>query len=143
MTAVFRTGSGRISLDFIRTLRWRGTDRALEELATPEALTAWVTQLGPYAPGTEIPTPTQRTLHTAQEAREAVYLLLKTARETTPADCPPGARALLNNLAATPPPHPVLDEHGALTYAASDPVGALLAGIARDALDLATSPLLA
>jgi predicted RNA-binding Zn ribbon-like protein len=143
MTPAFRTGSGRMSLDFIRTLRWRGTAQALEELATPEALTAWVAQLGPYAPGTEIPTPAQRTLDTARDAREAVYALLKAARETTPADCPADARTLLNELAAAPTPHPVLDDHGALTHRAADPVAALLAAVARDALDLATSPLLA
>ena len=40
-TPDFRTGSGRICLDFIRTLRWRGSDEETEELDTPEALRAW------------------------------------------------------------------------------------------------------
>jgi predicted RNA-binding Zn ribbon-like protein len=139
----FRTGSGRLCLDFIRTLRWRGTEEAAEELATPEALIAWIGQLGPYTAETDLPTPTPRTLRTAQEAREAVYSLLKAARATTPADCPPEARSLLNKTASAPTPHPVLAENGELTHTAADPVAAILAAIARDALDLATSPLLA
>lgn len=142
-TLVFRTGSGRPSLDFLRTLRWRGTDQAEEELATPEALIAWVRQLGPYDQDAAIPLPTRRMLGRAQETREAVHALLASARTTSAADCPADARLLLNEIAAVATPHPVLDADGALTHTAADPVGALLAVIARDALDLATSPLLA
>ena len=80
----FRTGSGRICLDFIRTLRWRGTGDALEELATPEALVAWIELVGPFDADTEISRPTPGTLRAAQETREAVYSLLKAARTTTP-----------------------------------------------------------
>ena len=138
----FRTGSGRLSLDFIRTLRWRGTDGAFEELATPEALVAWIRQLGPYDEDAAIAAPTPRMLHAAQETREAVYALVKAARATTSADCPPDARGLLNKAASAPTPHPVLDEHGTLHHAAADPIAAILAAIARDALDLATSPLI-
>ncbi|WP_194892334.1 CGNR zinc finger domain-containing protein [Catenulispora pinisilvae] len=139
---VFRTGSGRLCLDFIRTLRWRDTPQALEELTTPEALAAWVRQLGPYDRAQPIATPTARTLATAQETREAVHALLAAARTTTPADCPSAARRLLNKVASGPTPHPVLDESGTLTHTAADPITAALAAIARDALDLATSPLL-
>ncbi|GAA1973533.1 CGNR zinc finger domain-containing protein [Catenulispora subtropica] len=142
-TPAFRTGSGRISLDFIRTLRWRGSAGEVEELDAPEALAAWVSQLGPYTTGIAIPPPSARALRTAHETREAVYALLKAARTTGAADCPPEARGLLNTIAAAPTPYPVLDVHGALTHTAADPVAALLALIARDALDLATSPLLA
>ncbi|MEY9858476.1 putative RNA-binding Zn ribbon-like protein [Catenulispora sp. GAS73] len=138
----FRTGSGRLCLDFIRTLRWRGTDGAFEELATPETLVSWIRQLGPYDEDVAIPTPTPRTLRAAQETREAVYALLKAARATAPADCPPDARGLLNKAASAPTPHPVLNEDGALHHTADDPVAAILAAVARDALDLATSPLI-
>ncbi|NUP46131.1 MAG: hypothetical protein HOW97_02275 [Catenulispora sp.] len=141
-TPDFRTGSGRVSLDFIRTLRWRGSAEETEELGTPEALAAWTSQLGPYSPDATVPTPTPRLLRAARETREAVYTLLKAARTTGAADCPAESRILLNRVAATATPHPVLDEHGVLTHAAADPVAALLALIARDALDLATSPLL-
>jgi predicted RNA-binding Zn ribbon-like protein len=138
----FRTGSGRLCLDFLRTLRWRGTDGAVEELATPEALIAWVRLLGPYAPDAALAAPTLHTLRAAQEIREAVHALLTAARTTSAADCPAAARTLLNTTAAAPTPHPVLDERGTVTHTAADPVAALLAAIARDALDLATSPLL-
>lgn len=140
--STFRDDSGRLSLDFIRTLRWRGSPAELEELDTPEALSAWTSQLGPYSPDTAI-TANTRTLRTAHETREAVYALLKAARTTSAADCPPEARATLNKIAAAATPHPELDAHGALTYAAADPIAALLSLVARDALDLATSPLLA
>lgn len=145
----FRSGSGRLCLDFIRTLRWRGTDEALDELATPEALAAWIAQLGPYGADTEIVdelllhAPTPRTVRAARETREAVYSLLKAARATTAANCPPEARAVLNKTASAPTPYPVLTATGELTHTAADPIGATLAAIARDALELAASPLLA
>jgi predicted RNA-binding Zn ribbon-like protein len=142
-TPDFRTGAGRISLDFIRTLRWRGSAEELEELDTPEALSAWVTQLGPYSSDAGIPTPATRTLRAARDVREAVYALLKAARTTSAADCPTEVRTLLNKVAAAPTPHPVLDKRGVVVHTATDLVDALLAQIARDALDLATSPLLA
>ncbi|GAA2052516.1 ABATE domain-containing protein [Catenulispora yoronensis] len=138
----FRTGSGRVCLDFIRTLRWRGSADEVEELDTAEALGAWVAQLGPYSPGAAVPVPPPRTVLAARRTREAVHTLLKAARTTGAADCPPEARALLNQVAAAPTPHPVLDADGTVTHSADDPVAALLALIARDALDLATSPLL-
>lgn len=141
-TPDFRTGSGRVSLDFIRTLRWRGSAGELEELDSAEALGAWVSQFGPYGPGTDIAAASPRALRTARETREAVYALLKSARTTSTADCPPEARALLNKAASGPTPHPVLDGRGVLSHTAAEPVAALLALIARDALDLATSPLL-
>ena len=142
-TPDFRTGSGRICLDFIRTLRWRGSADEVEELDTPEALNAWALLVGPYSPDTAIPAPPPRTLRATHETREAVYALLKAARATGAVDCPPEARTLLNKVAAGPTPHPVLDRRGILVHTATDPTEALLALIARDALDLATSPLLA
>lgn len=141
-TPDFRTGSGRICLDFIRTLRWRGSDEETEELDTPEALRAWAAQLGPYPPDAAVPMPPPRTLRAARETREAVYQLLRAARTTGAADCPPEARTLLNKAASVPTPHPVLDERGGLSHTAADPIASLLSLIARDALDLATSPLL-
>ncbi|KUN53006.1 hypothetical protein AQJ46_50605 [Streptomyces canus] len=139
----FRSGSGRICLDFMRTLRLRGLDGATEELDTPEALTAWVVQLGPYPDGTVVPVPSEAVLHQAREVREAVHALLTAARgDSGPAGCPAHERALLNEAAAMATPMPVLDERGTLTYAAADPIGAVVADIARDALTLATSPVL-
>ncbi|WP_225102068.1 ABATE domain-containing protein [Streptomyces sp. CoH27] len=139
----FRSGSGRLCLDFMRTLRLRGLDGVTEELDTPEALSAWVVQLGPYPDDTVVPVPSQAVLHQAREVREAVHALLTAARgDSGPAGCPADDRARLNQAAGAAPPVPVLDEHGTLTYTAADPVGAVLADIARDALTLATSPVL-
>ena len=139
----FRSGAGRLCLDFMRTLRLRGMDGATEELDTPEALAAWIAQLGPYPPGTAIPVATQEVLHHAREVREAVHALLTAARsDRGAAGCPPGDRELLNRTAAGAPPVPVLDANGSLTHTATDLVGAVFADIARDALALATSPTL-
>ncbi|MER6271006.1 ABATE domain-containing protein [Streptomyces sp900105755] len=139
----FRSGAGRICLDFMRTLRLRGTDGATEELDTPGALAAWVAQLGPYPGGTAIPAPAPDELRRARAVREAVHALLTAARSSAgPAGCPPGERELLNRAAAAAPPVPVLAADGTVAWSAADPVGALLADIARDALSLATSPAL-
>ncbi|WP_234367524.1 CGNR zinc finger domain-containing protein [Streptomyces pluripotens] len=144
MAPRFRSGAGRLCLDFMRTLRLRGMEGATEELPTPEALAAWVAQLGPYPAGVAVPVPTQDVLRQARQLREAVYALLVAARgDSGPGGCPPGDRALLNQAAAVAPPVPVLDEGGLVTYTAADPVRAVLSDVARDALDLVTSAMLA
>ncbi|MEV3853187.1 ABATE domain-containing protein [Streptomyces sp. NPDC050095] len=136
----FRSGAGRPCLDFMRTLRLRGLDGATEELDTPEALAAWVTQLGPYPSDVAVAEPTVEVLHQAQQLREAVHALLAAARsEGGVAGCRANTRSLLNRAAAGPTPVPSLHEDGVVRYDAADPVGAVLADIARDALDLATS----
>ncbi|MFD9128110.1 CGNR zinc finger domain-containing protein [Kitasatospora sp. NPDC059571] len=140
----FRTGSGRICLDYLRTLRLRGSADAAEELDGPEALADWVRQLGPYAAGAAVPAPAPDTLEAARELREAVHALLTAARSGGgPAGCPAGARETVNGFAAHPVPVPALDGRGVLRHEAARPVDAVLAAIARDALELATSPALA
>ncbi|MGX1543070.1 CGNR zinc finger domain-containing protein [Streptomyces adustus] len=139
----FRSGAGRICLDFMRTLRLRGLDGATEELDSADALVAWVVQLGPYPDGVAISAPTSAVLREARAVREAVHALLTAARSPAgPVGCPPGERELLNRTAAAAPPVPGLAADGAMTWTAGDPVGAVLADIARDALLLATSPAL-
>jgi predicted RNA-binding Zn ribbon-like protein len=141
--ARFRSGSGRLCLDFMRTLRLRGQADATEELPTPAALAEWIRQLGPYAADAPLAEPTRAQLNQARQLREAVHALLTAARGPQgPAGCPSEARALLNRAAAEPVPSPVLDEHGHIVHTAAHPVPAVLATIARDALDLATSPAL-
>lgn len=136
----FRSGSGRLCLDFIRTLRLRGMEGATEELDTPQALAAWVGQLGPYPDGAAVAVPSDAVLVQAREVREAVHVLLTAARGAGgAADCPPRERRILNHAAAGPVPTPTLDADGGLRYAAQDPVVAVLADIARDALTLATT----
>jgi predicted RNA-binding Zn ribbon-like protein len=134
----FRQGAGRLCLDFIRTLRHRGTPRASEELADPAALAAWIRQFDTCE---NDPAPAMTDLHEARTLREAIYELITAAREGRP--CGAEARALINRAAARPVPAPVLDDSGRLRWRADDPVPASLALLARDALDLATSPAIA
>ena len=140
--AQFRSGSGRLCLDYMRTLRLRGSADATEELDTPQALAAWVRQLGPYPAGYPLPEPSDEQLHQAQELRESVHALLGAARGQGPGSCPEPARLLLNRMAAEPVPVPALDADGHLHHGAGRPVTAVLAAVARDAIDLATSPAL-
>ncbi|WP_319943760.1 CGNR zinc finger domain-containing protein [Nocardia aurantia] len=167
----FRAGAGRLCLDFVRTLRHRGTPGETEELPDEAALTAWITQCAPCAtfpgptaaparrgavavqpvPGVEAPAAEGesgveapvRHIARARQLREAVHTLLTHARTTGPADCPPAARNLLNDVAAGNPPAPHLNSRGHLHWTAPDPITATLTLIARDALDLATSDLVA
>lgn len=151
----FRQGAGRISLDFIRTLRHRGLPDATEELPDTEALVAWVRQCGPVgAPTAPIaptdPTdPAQRAARTgvdpaaARALREAVAALIAAGRGSGGlASCDPEARRRVNQFAAQSVPRPFLDAGGRLAWLADEPVSATLAVIARDALDLVTSPAL-
>jgi predicted RNA-binding Zn ribbon-like protein len=145
--AGFRHGAGRLSLDFIRTLRHRGSEHAVEELPDLAALAAWVTQFGPcpapletlepFATGTDGPATADAL---ARELREAVFQMIMAARGPGgAASCPAGARRTVNEMAALPVPSPQMDGTGTLSWEAGAPVRATLALIARDALDLATS----
>ncbi|MDG6104990.1 ABATE domain-containing protein [Dactylosporangium aurantiacum] len=145
----FRRGTGRLCLDFADTLRDRGTATPVDELADGAALAAWVGQFGPVAPtpGSSVPA---AILAGARRLREAVHTLVM-ARAAGPGaeagDLPAGAggpgaeaRGLVNDAAGRSVPVPRLDAGGALRWQAADPVTATLALVARDALDLVTSP---
>jgi predicted RNA-binding Zn ribbon-like protein len=140
--ARFRQGAGRPSLDFIRTLRHRGTGDATEELPDPAALTAWITQFGPGGHPPEPPTAKQVTQ--AHTLREAIYELIKAAREADGvASCGESARRRINEAASLPVPAPWMDGSGELRWQSDQPAQATLALVARDALDLAASPSIA
>jgi predicted RNA-binding Zn ribbon-like protein len=129
MTDRFRSGAGRLCLDFIRTLRYRGTPSQTEELPDAAAWGAWIDQLGPF------PAPVRpAAVEEARAVREAVYSLL------TESAVRPAVRQRLNRCAALPVPAPSLTSSGELRWRASDPASAMLALLARDALDLVTSP---
>lgn len=129
MTDRFRAGAGRLCLDFIRTLRYRGTPAESEELPDAAAWGAWIDQLGPFA------APVQpASVVEARALREAVYSLL------TETAVRPAVRQRLNRFAALPVPAPSLTSSGELRWQAADPASAMLALLARDALDLVTSP---
>lgn len=136
----FRQGSGRLCLDFIRTLRYRGTPEATEELAGPEALAAWVTQFGPCG-AAPVPRPSEADVRDARALREAVHALVTAAMGAEgPAAVSVSARTRLNRAAAAPVPTPKLTPAGELVMVSAAPVQATLSLIARDALELATSP---
>ncbi|MFH9401201.1 CGNR zinc finger domain-containing protein [Streptomyces sp. NPDC017638] len=135
-TIRFRQGSGRLCLDFARTLRFRGTAAAVEELPDAEALAAWVRQCGPCPAGAGDATPAL--VRTAHELREAIHRLIGAARSGGRPDA--ATRALVNEAAAHPVPVPALTASGRLAWHAGDPVRATLALVARDALDLVASP---
>jgi predicted RNA-binding Zn ribbon-like protein len=140
-TIPFREGAGRLSLDFLRTLRWRGTADAVEELPDGAALAAWVAQFGPPGlgdrPGVE---PGAALAAEARRLREAVYELIGAARGPGGvASCGTGARRLVNASAAAPVPVPRLDPAGRLRWHADDPAPAILALLARDAIDLVST----
>src|SRR5436305_14062810 len=105
-TARFRQGAGRPCLDFIRTLRHRGTAEATEELVDPAALAAWTRQFSPD--GVEPPEPPGvRQLTEARELREAIYELLTAAGGAAgAASCRAAARDRINRAASFPVPAP-------------------------------------
>ena len=135
----FRSGAGRLCLDFIRTLRYRGRPHAEEELATPERLLSWTVQFGPCTGATRAPAPEQLT--DAQTLREAINDLLIAARSPRgAASSSTRARQTVNAAAALPTPAPYLQPDGQLRHRAHDPIAATLALVARDALALIDSP---
>jgi predicted RNA-binding Zn ribbon-like protein len=131
----FRHGAGRICLDFIRTLRYRGRAGEAEELGNEAALADWLTQFGP-AKQERLPAASE--LAESRRLREAIHELITTAREG--AVCAPALLEIINEAAARAVPAPRIDAGRQLSWHAADPVEAVLALVARDALDLVTSP---
>jgi len=139
----FRLGAGRPCLDFIRTLRYRGRPGQVEELPDGPALLAWIAQASPLSPGTPPSAAEVAEVAEARQLREAIVQLLDAARSPAgTAACPPAARSRLNQAALAPPPVPSLDARGHLRHHAEAPIQATLSWLARDALELASSPAL-
>ena len=162
----FRQGSGRLCLDFVRTLRHRGTPQVVEELADGAALAGWVRQCGPAgddlaATAVRGALPGVAEVVEARALREAVHALVAGSMTTGPGhadafadgagnqlaggSAPPlddDVRARLNRAAGRPVPTPRLTAGGILRWHADEPVPATLSLVARDALELATSPAL-
>lgn len=128
----FRSGAGRLCLDFVRTHRYRGTPDAVEELPEAAALRSWIQQLGPFADAA----PSDTSVRDARALREAIYELVTSG----PASCRPAVRQRLNRFALLAAPAPSLSTSGSLEWHADDPVSATFSLLARDALDLVTSP---
>jgi predicted RNA-binding Zn ribbon-like protein len=120
--------SGRPSLDFVGTLKWR-RDQPEEQLTAPAALAAWVGA----AELTDTPIRVDAAeLAAAIEVREAIYRVI----EARTRDGRPRRRdvAVLNQAAAQPPLSLTLDSTGRVRRTGS--VAALRSALSRDALDL-------
>jgi predicted RNA-binding Zn ribbon-like protein len=131
-TGGFRSGAGRLCLDFVRTLRYRGTPDAVEELPDAAALRAWIEEFGKCGEAV----PPDASVRDARALREAIHELLSDGV----ASCRPATRQRLNRFAAAPVPAPSLTPSGELRWRAEDPASAMFSLLARDALDLVTSP---
>ncbi|MFI5933637.1 CGNR zinc finger domain-containing protein [Actinoplanes sp. NPDC051494] len=131
MTVVFV--SGRPSLDFAGTLKWRRRPRGEEQLPTPGHLADWPVSAGL----TETPmSVTDEQLGTATATREAIY---RTVRARLDGRAPDSADVTrLNELAHGPRITPRLHPDGRTTRAGT--VGELLATLAADLLDLLAGP---
>jgi predicted RNA-binding Zn ribbon-like protein len=141
----FRHGAGRLCLDFVRTLRYRGGPEADEELPDITALSAWIREFGPVRADTAdgvVSVPAiggEVAIEDAQTLREAVHHLIEGARGQAGGPPCPKARELINRAAARPVPAPQLDAEGRLIWWADEPIVATLSLVARDALDLVGS----
>jgi predicted RNA-binding Zn ribbon-like protein len=132
-----RFGAGRICLDLL------ATTHPGERLDSLPALCAWITGSGLVPPGTALthtdPAWPPRFRALRDDVGELVHAHL--AGDARPHDL---ALARVNDLARPAPPAPraVRDSDGALVRALAGPpeCAALLAAVARDALDLLTDP---
>ena len=131
----FRFRAGRLSLDLCSTLLWR--HRApTEQLQSPADLGRWLGEAGlrpaPISTGED-------DLRTALELREAIYAMARAHLE--------GKRfasaqvAVVNAVAAHPTPTPRIGHDGEVSWAADEAAHACLACVARDAIELFTSPI--
>jgi predicted RNA-binding Zn ribbon-like protein len=134
---VFRFTPGRPCLSFCATVgeRWR---RGFERLRTPADLGRWLLEAGITD---HAPSATTEQLSRARELREAIYRSVRAGMAgISMAD---GDRQLINEVARQPAVSPQIASSGDRRHAAGpDPVGAGLATVAADAVDLLTSPAL-
>jgi predicted RNA-binding Zn ribbon-like protein len=128
----FHWKSGRLCLDFVATVgeRWR---RSFERLLEPDDLARWCVESGLLE---RPPTASRRQLAAGRALREAINRLARPGLEPDAGD-----RAELNRWAARPPLAPQLSEGDDVVWVSERPVEAVLATIARDAVELLTGPL--
>lgn len=128
----FHWKGGRLCLDFVATAgeRWR---RSFERLLTPDDLGRWLVESGVL----EVTPPVSaRQLAAARRLRESINRLARPGIEPDPGD-----RDRLNRWAARPALAPQLRGDGSVEWVAQRHVDAVLATIARDAVDLLSGPL--
>ncbi|MEE1752239.1 CGNR zinc finger domain-containing protein [Streptomyces sp. SP18CS02] len=137
-----RFDSGRLCLDLMAT----GEPSSPDRLSGPEALTAWLVAAGLVPAGTPLPAVDAHWVARFGELRRWTGQLVRAQLDGRGgyADC---ALARLNTLAAAAPPAPravraTAGEGNDLVRAlgSTPDCGALLAAVARDAIDLLTDP---
>jgi predicted RNA-binding Zn ribbon-like protein len=124
--------SGRLCLDFVSTRGSRG-QLDIERLPAPADFERWVREAGLG----QLPQIDEIGLAAALELREAIYALVTSKRSGR-------ARAVagVNRAAARTPLVPQLDETGEVSiWALVDGTEQVLSTIARDAIDLMSSPM--
>jgi predicted RNA-binding Zn ribbon-like protein len=128
---------GRACLDFTATLgeRWR---RQAERLRTPQDLASWLVAAGL---ADQPPAASRQDLAHARTLREAIYQTIK--RRITGQSPGPGHLAIINTWAGQPPPRTWLeaDDRQLRTRRDAATAAALVASVARDAVDLLGGPL--
>jgi predicted RNA-binding Zn ribbon-like protein len=131
---VFR--GGRLSLDFVNTLGSRGHFN-IERLAAPEHLDRWLREAGLAATGA--PADTKR-LRRAIQLREAIHAAIRRGQQGA---APTAAIRTINRCAAHAPLAPKLLADGhTMAWHADASLQAALSTLARDAIELLSSPLL-
>jgi predicted RNA-binding Zn ribbon-like protein len=131
----FYFGSGRLCLDFVRTIRAR-RGQAIEGLETAEDLDRWIDEA-------HLPVKLRKQaikhndLRAAHQLRESIYEAVEASRLGL--RLPNSAIALLNAHAAQPPPFPQLSAKGQISWSSSDPLNAAFSYLARDTLELVGS----
>ncbi|MEW2529101.1 CGNR zinc finger domain-containing protein [Streptomyces sp. NPDC047071] len=130
-----RFDSGRICLDLL------ATNHPVERLGDVDRLRAWLAGAGLLPPGTPLPDADQAWLAGFRELRGHIGRLVGGELAGRPADT---ALARVNALTAVAPPAPCAVRHadGSLVRALHGTPGraALLAAVARDAVELLTDP---
>jgi predicted RNA-binding Zn ribbon-like protein len=133
----FRFLGGRPCLDLTATVgeRW---GRQAERLRTPQNLATWLMASGL---ADQPPAASRQDLAHARTLREAVYQTIK--RRITGQPPGPGHLAIINNWAGQAPPRTWLEADDGQLRARRDAAtaAALVASVARDAVDLLGGPL--
>ena len=124
----FRFRGGSVALDLAATLQARLRPSPRELLATPQDLDRWLVSAGL---ATSSPGATEGDLTMAYALREAIFTLAGGLGER-PFD--PGARDMLNRIAASPAAAAVLRADGQAQWQGS--AAGLLASLAREAVHL-------
>lgn len=133
-------GSGRLCLDFARTVQSR-RGAATEGLASPADLARWSVEAG-IAPPLDAAKLSSADLDEARALREAIYAAIQARRASRRP--PSDAVATIDACAANAPPAPRLAADGeTVVWSAADAFAAFLSLLARDAIDLAASPQIA